>query len=190
MTTPVATRLLTAEEFYCLPDSPEGGKMELLRGEVVRHMPVGGPHGHHVIVLGTEFTLFNRRQRVGDFGGEVGFILARNPDVVRAPDVHFVRRERLPLGTMPPGFFDGAPDLAVEVVSPGDTDQEVAAKLADYALGGTPRVWVVRPLLKTITVHRADGTARTYGPGDRLDSDAAGFSVDGFELDLDAFFAE
>ena len=189
MAAPVATRLLTAEEFYKLPDPPEGGKMELICGEVVTHMAVGGPHGTYVMNIGTEFELFNRQHQLGDIGAEVGFRLAVDPDIVRAPDVHFVRRDRLPDGeNMPPAFFPGYPDLAVEVASPDDTDAEITLKVLQYLSAGTPRVWVVRPLVATVTVHRPDYSARTYRRGETLDSDAAGFAVDGFELQLDVLF--
>jgi Uma2 family endonuclease len=91
---------------------------------------------------------------------------------------------------MPPGFFVGPPDLAVEITSPDDTDREVAEKLGHYQAAATPRVWVVRPELKTVTVHRLDGTAKTFRPGDVLTSDEAGFEVEGFELGVTALFGE
>ena len=87
-------RLLTAEEFYRLPDPPEGGKMELICGKVVIHMPVGGPHGGFAAQICTDLEIFNRKHKIGRVGVEVGFRLAEDPDIVRAPDVHFVRRER------------------------------------------------------------------------------------------------
>jgi Uma2 family endonuclease len=182
--------LLTAEEFYHLPEPSHGGKMELIRGEVVTHMPVGGPHGEFAGILIMELGPFCRRHKLGVVGPEVGFILATGPDTVRAPDVHFVRRDRLVDGHMPSAFFVGAPDLAIEVTSPDDTDREVAEKLGHYQAAATPRVWVVRPELKTVTVHRLDGTAKTFRPGDVLTSDDAGFDVEGFELSVAELFDE
>jgi Uma2 family endonuclease len=101
--------LITAEEFWKLPDPEHGGKMELVRGIVACHMPVGGPHGEIALTCGSALQEFARRDGLGAAGVEVGFVLARRPDVVRAPDVHFVRADRLPEGRMPSGFFEGPP---------------------------------------------------------------------------------
>ena len=89
-----------------------------------------------------------------------GFRISRNPDTVLAPDIGFVAKDRLPadLSTLV-GFFLGAPDLAVEVVSPGDTYGEVETKVARYLDAGTRLVWIVRPKQKRVEVHRADGTS-------------------------------
>jgi Uma2 family endonuclease len=92
---------------------------------------------------------------------EAGFILSEHPPVVRAPDVAVVLARRVP-GQLPAKFFPGAPDLAVEVLSPDDRPPEVAAKIADYLRAGTAAVWVVDPDHHTVTVHTADGAAR-YG---------------------------
>ncbi|MBI2765155.1 MAG: Uma2 family endonuclease [Chloroflexi bacterium] len=188
MTAPHGTKLLTADEFYALPDPPEGGKMELIRGEVVTHMPVGGPHGRIALRVGSRLLAFVDDKRLGDAGVEVGFRLSREPDTVRAPDVHFVRAERLTDGRMPRAFFPGCPDLAVEVVSPDETDAEINKKLKQYVDAGTPRVWIVRPEQETVTVHRQGGDAHTYASGDALTSDDAGFGEPGFELLVSTIF--
>ena len=85
---------------------------------------------------------------------EAGFQLAHDPDTVRAPDVAFVRAERFPPGGVK-GFFQGAPDIAVEVVSPSDRASEVAAKVRDWLQAGCSMVWVVDPENRTVTVHRS-----------------------------------
>ncbi|MBI2765154.1 MAG: Uma2 family endonuclease [Chloroflexi bacterium] len=188
MTAPHATKLLTADEFYALPDPPEGGKMELIRGEVVTHMPAGGPHGDTALAIGAALRAFVHAHRLGRTGVEVGFRLSRDPDTVRAPDVHFVRAERLTDGRMPSAFFPGCPDLAVEVVSPDDTDAEMNKKLGQYLEASTPRVWIVRPEQETVTVHRPGGDAHTYASGDVLTSDDAGFAQPGFELLVSTIF--
>jgi Uma2 family endonuclease len=181
MTAPL-TKLYTAEEFAKLPDPDHGGKTELVRGEVTTKMPVGGRHSICASDISGELRHFVRRHALGLVGVEGGFTIFRGPDTVKGPDVHFVRTDRLVNGEMPEGFFEGAPDLAVEVMSPDDTEAEVFEKVQDYLAAGSARVWVVRPQSKTVTVHRPGGDAHTFGSDDTLSSADAGFDVEGFEL--------
>ena len=187
MSTETATALLTAEEFYELPDAPHGGKMELICGRVVTNMPVGAKHSKTAGDVYFYLRGFISARHLGAIGLEAGFRLSRNPDTVRAPDVHFVRRDRLPDG-LPDAFFPLSPDLAVEVVSPGDTERELAEKLGQYRDVGVARCWVVRPERRTVTVHYSDGTARAFEDGDILDSNDAGFEVEGFALAITELF--
>lgn len=94
--------------------------------------------------------------------GDVGFVLRlpADPERVRGPDVAFVSNDRLPQGRLPEGFIEGAPDLAVEVLSPGDNPLDVQQKVRDWLEGGARLVWVVAPQARTVTVYRPDGTAR------------------------------
>ena len=78
--------------------------------------------------------------------------MSHDPDTVRSPDVAFVRGERIPPGGVR-AFFDGAPDLAVEVISPSDRASEVIAKARDWLRSGCTAVWVVDPETKTVTVY-------------------------------------
>ncbi|HMQ31838.1 MAG TPA: Uma2 family endonuclease [Chloroflexaceae bacterium] len=155
------TRLLTAEEFFALPGSRH---QELVRGEVVDVMPPGGVHGEIALAVGMVLKLWARQGPGGVVGVESGFIVEEGPDTVRGPDVYYVRPERVPEGGAPEGFWRIAPDLAVEVVSPGDTAEEVEAKVFEYLAAGTAAVWVVYPRSQRVTVHTPDGLARTYGP--------------------------
>lgn len=81
-------------------------------------------------------------------------------------------RERIPSTGISRTFVDGAPDLAVKIVSPGDTAAEVADKVRDYLTHGVRLVWVVEPKTQTVTVYRPNGTAQ-------LLQAAAGHTVDG-----------
>jgi Uma2 family endonuclease len=184
-----ASKLLTPEEFYDLPTPPGCGKMELWDGEVVTMVPVGFSHGTVAMNIGSALRQFARTNKLGAAGVETGFRLAERPARVLAPDVYFLAAERMPKGDDADGFVHGAPSLGVEVVSPGDTDNEVARKVAAYLEAGSLRVWVVRPQQKTVTVHRPGGDAHTYGPGDVLGSGDAGFAVEGFALAVDDVFA-
>jgi len=96
-----------------------------------------------------------------------GFVLERRPDTVRAPDVCFVRVQRIPNDTKPP-FLEGAPDLAVEVLSPSNTKREMAEKVAQYLATGARLVWLVDPEAHTVMVHRPDHDAEILNVGDSL----------------------
>ncbi len=96
-------------------------------------------------------------------------MLARDPDTVLAPDVAFVRRERIPASGAPATFWNGAPDLAVEVVSPGDTRPQVASKVDTWLAAGARVVWVADPQDESVTVHQRDRAPRRLTAGDTLD---------------------
>lgn len=108
----------------------------------------------------------------GYAGVESGFVLARNPGTVRGPDVYYVRADRMPSSGAPRNFWNIAPDLAVEVVLPGETADEVRDKVHDYLTAGTPLVWVVYPRSKEVVAHTPDGLARTYSGDDWLEDPA------------------
>jgi Uma2 family endonuclease len=180
--------LLTAEEFASLPEPEEGGKMELVDGKVVCMPPAGDEHGHRALKLGRRLDEFAERHAQGEVKVETGFLLRRTPDLLRAPDVSFIADEMLAPERDRSGYIEGPPTLAIEVVSPGDHEMEISGKVGDYLEAGARRVWIVRPRLRTITVHCPGGDSHTYGIEDTLTSDDAGFAVEGFELPLrDAF---
>lgn len=181
-------KLLTAEEFARLPEPREGGKMELVRGEVRQMAPVGGGHGQKTTDILVAIALFVRRHRLGHVGPEIGFRLSRDPDTVRAPDAAYIEVSALGGRPLPDTFIDGPPTLAIEVMSPNDTAEEVQLKVEEYLSAGSARVWVVQPLTKTITVHRPGGDSHTFHSGETLTSADAGFTVEGFELRLDEVF--
>lgn len=89
------------------------------------------------------------------FEGETGFLLTSDPDTVRAPDIAFVRRDRIPAVEPVEAFWPGAPDLAVEVVSPGDTVHEIGDKVKSWLDAGAKLVWVVDPKWCSVTVYRS-----------------------------------
>lgn len=182
-------KLMTAEEFACLPDPPQGGKMELVEGRVVTMPPTSGDHGERAGDVGAALRAFVRLHRLGRVGPEIGFTLARNPDIVFGPDVAFLVEERVAQSNWHEGFIEGPPTLAVEVVSPNDRAAEVQAKVETYLRYGTERVWVVEPTTKTVTVHHPGGDSHTYHVGEALSSDDAAFTVAGFSLPLAELFS-
>jgi Uma2 family endonuclease len=114
-----------------------------------------------------------------------GAKLAADPDTVREADVAFVRQDRIPAAGVPDGFWPGAPDLAVEIKSPGDRPSEIRAKVSDYVARGVRLVWVVDPKKKTVTTHTPLSTPVTLGVDGVLD---AGDVVPGFTCPVSRIF--
>lgn len=151
---PPPTTLTTAEELLTLNQGP--AHFELVQGEVRAMSPAGFQHGVIVNRLRSLLTNVVNRDGLGIIlGAETGFILSRDPDTVRAPDVGFVTRERIERIGIPIAYFPEAPDLAVEVVSPGDTVTEVEAKAEDWMNAGTRLLWIVSPRSRTVTVYQS-----------------------------------
>ena len=148
---PSGPRLLTAEEFQKLYADEE---CELVEGKVFMMTFAGGIHGYIELILTGHLLRFVRRRRLGILTpGDVGYILRRNPDTVRAPDIGFVRRARVPRSGIPKSFWPFPPDLAVEIVSPNDRLSLVEAKAWDWISAGTREVWVVNPRTREVRVH-------------------------------------
>jgi len=180
----MATRTaLTAEELLALPDN--GRHHELVRGEIVEVSPPGFVHGDVASNIAVSLKSFVKPRQLGRVVVEAGYVLRRNPDTVRGPDVSFVRAERMPAGGRPKSFFEGAPDLAVEVVSPGDRYSEIVARVADYLGAGTALVWVVDPDARTVTVHSADRPPVVHAETGVLEG---GDVLPGFHLTLSELF--
>lgn len=187
----VAKRPLTADEFSLLPEPEEGGKTELIDGKVVHEMPVNAEHGSLTLFLSGILSAFIRAHKLGKLMTEVGFILSRSPDTVRAPDLAFVSAGQVARQGLPAeGWVPYAPALAIEVVSPSNLDVDVALKVEQYLNAGVERVWIVRPRTRTVTVHLPDHTARTFLAGSQLGSEEAGFATMGFMLDVNELFAD
>ncbi len=151
------TALVTAADLPALSSglARQGKRTELVRGDLIVMTPAGGRHGqvaHRVTLVIGNHVLNRNLGRV--FAAETGFLLHRNPDTVRAPDVAFVAGDRLGAGETPTGFLEMAPDLAVEVISPSDTATAVRAKVDDWLEAGTRLVWVVDPETRAVVVHR------------------------------------
>lgn len=164
-----ATTLMTAEDLLALPDVP-GKRLELVRGELVEMPGATALHGDIVWVITSLLKAFVRLHKLGRvYGDAVSYIVARDPDIVRIPDVSFIARERVPAEGVPDTYWPFAPDLAVEVVSAGDRRQKIYAKVQDYLASGTRMVWVAWPSTRTVIAHGADGAVRRYGPDDELD---------------------
>lgn len=160
--------IITAEDLLKMPRGRV--RYELVRGELLSMSPAGSEHGAIALRISILLDRFVTANGLGlTFVAETGFLLGRDPDTVRAPDFAFVRRERIPASGLPQGYWPGAPDLAVEVVSPGDTARDINEKIAEWLHAGSQAVWVVEPRARTVTIHVAGGQMVTVGSNETLD---------------------
>lgn len=176
---------MTAEDLLAMPK--DDLLHELVRGELRTMAPAGFEHGDIGSELLGRMRSHAKAAKLGKVvGPDTGFTLSRDPDTVRSPDIAFVRASRVPVAT-PEGFFPGAPDLAVEVLSPGDRMEEVEEKVDEYFAAGTHVVWAVSPRRKTVRVYRRDGTSMTLRVSDTLDG---GEVLAGFTCKVAELFSE
>jgi len=177
-------RRLSAEDLAALPD--DGSKHELQAGLLVSEPAPGARHGYCAarvcVLLGTHVHAIGLG---AVFGNDTGYLLARSPDTVRGPDVSFVARERLGTTALPIGPFPGAPDLAVEVLSPSNSPAAIRGKVADYLAAGTRLVWVVEPETRTVTIYRSLLAPRTLAERETLDGEEV---VPGFRVAVTELF--
>jgi Uma2 family endonuclease len=130
--------------------------------------PSGADHGRIAMTIGALLHQHVRERRLGTvFGAETGFVLSRNPDTLRAPDAAFVKAERA--DRISADYFDGAPDLAVEVISPSDRESYVTAKATQWLEAGARAVWLIRPVDRSVTVLGPAAEPRRLTEHDTLD---------------------
>lgn len=180
MTTRV--RLDTAEDLWRMPgDEP----WELWEGELRKTPGAGGTASGIAAWTGALISIFVRPQGLGWVTGADGsYVILRNPDTVVAPDVGFIRWERLSGRQVPVGFIPTAPDLAVEVISPTDRSGDIARKRELYRRAGVPLVWWVDPRRRAVAAYVDGELAGEFGEGDELDRGEVlpGFRVAGAEI--------
>jgi Uma2 family endonuclease len=157
----------------------EPGRCELLRGELRRMSPAGEWHGSVAATVCHLLSQHVRPRQLGRvYGAETGFWIEHDPDTVRAPDAAFVTADRVPANPSA-GYFDGPPDLAVEITSPSDRYAEVHEKALFWIARGARLVWVVEPMARFVTVYRRDGSQQTLREDDELTGEdlLPGFAV-------------
>jgi Uma2 family endonuclease len=179
----IVTKTVTADELLALPD--DGNRYELVKGELIQMSPTGHEHGIVALHIAAALHDFIKAHNLGaSYAAETGFLIAQNPDTVRAPDAAYVRKDRLEAAGPIKSFWVGAPDLVVEVVSPGDTVREVEEKVAEWLAAGTLMVWIISPRLRTVTSYRSLTEIVTFTEKDTLEADDVlpGFRIDVREL--------
>lgn len=168
--------LLTAAELEQMPDD-DSVLIELDEGELITMPPAGFEHGSRGNRIAFVLTRHVREHDLGEIlSADTGFRLS--PDTVRAPDVSFVRKERL-AEVRSKGFAKGAPDLAVEVFSPFDDVRQLMRKVKQYLAAGCHTVWIVYPERREVQILEASGTDRMLGVEDVLEAPELlpGFSI-------------
>jgi Uma2 family endonuclease len=148
---------------------------------------VGALESYLAMRLGHLIQIFLDATNLGIVLGSQG-MLRLAPGLIRIPDVSFISWGRFPEGTLPEESVWGlSPDLAVEIISPSNTREEMERKLRDYFDTGVHRVWYAYPDSREIRVYSAADAYETMGPGQTLD---AGDVLPGFQLDVQAFFTK
>ncbi len=176
---------MTAEELWEMPEVP-GKRFELVRGKL-REMPGAGVlHAEIVTILLFLLRPFVAERGLGRvYGDGLAYVIRRDPDTVRVPDVSFVSQARLPEGGVPEGFMPLSPDLAVEIVSPADTANEVHEKVRSYLESGVRLVWVLWPRHRAVSVYSEGDGYRELGSEDELEG---GEVLPGFRVKVSQLF--
>lgn len=174
---------MTAEELIALPD--DGKRREVVKGELREMPPAGALHGDVAMNLGALLKHYVKANSLGRVpAAETGFILARNPDTIRAPDTAFISKERVPPEGPPDGYWELAPDLAVEVVE-GETAEYAQSRIEPWIEAGVRLVWVVYPKTRSIVAHKSLKDISTLTEEESL---SGGEVVPGFECPVAEIF--
>jgi Uma2 family endonuclease len=159
MSTAAPKKLLTAEEFFQLPNPADGSQQELVRGEIITMPP---PVGFHGVCCSETCRLLGNFVKPNHLGtvtaNDTGFITERHPDSVRGPDIAYWSKEKLP--EVPVGYIEVPPDLLVEVLSPSNPSKQIRTKLKEYFARGVRLVWVIAPEDRTLTIYRTPDEGR------------------------------
>jgi Uma2 family endonuclease len=184
MTVALDKKIWTDEEFMALP---EDGRYELVNGELVSMGNSGMEHGELGSFLGGSLSLYVRSRKLGVIcDSSTAFSLKSGNR--RSPDVSFIAKERLQgIKRLPKGYFEGAPDLAVEILSPSNTVEEIHTKIVEYFENGAQLIWVINPQEQYVLVYHAPSPDALLRVGDCLDGEAI---VPGFSLAVAELFAE
>jgi len=172
----MGTKTLTLEEFMALPD--DGMRHELSEGKLVTMPPPPFLHALVVCNINRILMKYVDEKRIGGVFVDAGYLLSRAPDrTVRQPDISYLIKDRLP-SAMKSVYCEGAPELAVEVVSPTDSAAELNRKVQQYLEAGSKEVWVAYPDTRSVHVHRPGGNTYRAAETDTLTSDLfPGWSV-------------
>ncbi|MCI0685541.1 MAG: Uma2 family endonuclease [Gemmataceae bacterium] len=166
----------TIEDLLAMPDHKN---FELVDGQLVE-VNVSNLSSFVATKICTRLDLHCTAHQLGAvFGADAYYeCFPARPRHARKPDASFIRKERLPVDWLEQGYFRIAPDLAVEVVSPGDLAYEVDKRIAEYLEADVQLVWQINPEERLVFVHRGDRPILKLKENDSLDGEdvVPGFS--------------
>lgn len=184
MTVASDKKIWTDQEFMALP---EDGRYELVNGELVDMGNSGMEHGWIASILNGAMFSFVQPRKLGVICDSSTAFTMKSGNK-RSPDLSFIAKERLQgVKRLPRGYFQGSPDLAVEIPSPTNTVEEIHDKIVEYFENGTRLVWVIHPDEQYVLVYHSPSPDGFLRVGDRLDG---GNVVPEFTLPLAELFAE
>ena len=164
------TARLTADDLLAMPD--DGYRYEVIDGELVRMPPAAEEHSEIGLALGALLRAYVRPRKLGRaYGADVGYQLEDDPLIILGPDASYVRAERLPRDRDRSKYLRLAPDIAVEVASPGDRRRRVTDEVGRWQRYGVPLVVVVWPRTRTLDLHRRDRPTVTLAESDEFAAD-------------------
>ncbi|MFH2010085.1 MAG: Uma2 family endonuclease [bacterium] len=180
-----AGRPWTIADLMALAD--DENHYELVRGELMMMSPASPRHGRYASRLVSALGTHVEQDDLGEvYTAEPGFVLHQEPEpVVRAPDIAFVRKDRIPPEEKQAGFWELAPDLVAEIISPSETAQDVQEKVRDYLTAGTQLIWLVYPGTRTVVEYRSRTRIRELTFDDSLDGQEV---IPGFRYPLGRLF--
>lgn len=177
-------RSLTAEELLAMGERAH--RLELHQGELRPVSPANARHGDIAGQIAMILRQFVAPRMLGKVLVDAGYILARKPDTVLGPDVSFLRQSRIPPTGLPEKFFDGHPDLAIEIISPTNPRAELEAKMRTYVDHGTPLAWLVDPAAQTLDIYQPHQRVRRLTHNDVVTGQDV---LTGFSCAVAEFFA-
>lgn len=184
MTVASEQKIWTDEKFMALP---EDGRYELVNGELVEMGNSGMEHGWIASNLIISLGGFVRSHKLGVICDSSTAFSMKNGNK-RSPDVSFVVKDRLQgMKRLPKGYFQGSPDLAVEILSPNNTVEEIHDKIVEYFENGSRLVWVAHPDEQFVLVYHGSSPDGFLRMGDVLNGEDV---VPGFTLPVAELFAE
>ena len=185
MTTAAMPRLMTSDDLLAMPD--DGMRRELVNGELAELTPPPGQvHGETQLKTGMVLYGFVEPRGLGRVSTETGYRIAANPDTVRAPDVAFVSARKIAENRpRERGYLPFAPDIAVEVASPSDTESDMRRRALMWLEAGSEQAWILYPNTLSARVYRSPLDVAELGPDDILDAAPV---LDGFRVKVSELF--
>ena len=163
-----AAPAVTLEQYAALPKHP---RYELVKGALVQQMVASEEHEHTGSLVNWRMSAYVFPNTLGRvYGSNRGYVTGPNsPATSRMPDVSFVSNERLDQPELAGMLYNGAPDLAVEILSESNTTAEIAQKIAEYLNAGGKAVWVIDIDARTLTVHTPNAPPLSLTDADTID---------------------